>query len=748
MMPPHPPPLPTMSPPGSGPLPGGQFEYPPNQWCDRGPSQPWLGSSGVGGSSSSSCMNPSPSVGDMRLVEMAAPIQRHPGPVGSMPAPYDHGVPPPVTAAAAAPGSSISPEYSDQADEYFYAQPWAPGSYMPYASPPPSDPTCYDPWSLSSPPSPVLSPTMSYSATAAVGGSTTLHPHYTMPPQQHPSTAVGGGDPTLSPVMNPLVYETPPATALYPALPSNNVRYDHHHHPPAPRLGLPSLPSGHADYPAPSLGASPNRESLDRLSVKNAGQFPFDDFLALTDEEVRVYAEDHVTSLYLQDALRAEFRNASQVSRVVDRLVPLFLPLSFHAIGNYVSQAVLEVSDMATFEQLLNTQILKGRALFDLCIHPHGTRAVQKLISEANVRYGGSNQLPLLGAIRVCCRELAVDANGCYVLLKILDVMAQSGWLLECLLDRFIEISCSQWGVITAKKVIERCPAVDRVEMIPDMQQHYPNGSGWTEHPVIVGRHTSRLLEIFVVDFVVMARHQYGNYAVQHILQSPALSGSTQGCNALAEISRILSTSIVTLSKDKYSSNCVELLLVRGPSAFARSFAKDLLSDRRLEELLWDTYGNYVLQKLLIVMKNRGLPEFGELVKALKPSIHCILKNNKNAAGSDSSSSNGQGSSGNSLVGRNYRVAKKLVAKFPELNEGFSKARGTKTEIFLPGLGPPEAAEGGPRYAGGFTATSTPSWEAACRGDGYSRPGSPDKILDVNQETTEDKSSHQGATGG
>ncbi|KAF4750923.1 pumilio domain member 4, partial [Perkinsus olseni] len=164
------------------------------------------------------------------------------------------------------------------------------------------------------------------------------------------------------------------------------------------------------------------------------------------------------------------------------------------------------------------------------------------------------------------------------------------------LLDRFIEISCSQWGVITAKKVIERSPAVDRVEMIPDMQQHYPNGSGWTEHPVIVGRHTSRLLEIFVVDFVVMARHQYGNYAVQHILQSPALSGSTQGCNALAEVSRILSTSIVTLSKDKYSSNCVELLLVRGPSAFARSFAKDLLSDRRLEELLWDTYGNYVLQ--------------------------------------------------------------------------------------------------------------------------------------------------------
>ncbi|EER15060.1 hypothetical protein Pmar_PMAR023386 [Perkinsus marinus ATCC 50983] len=295
-------------------------------------------------------------------------------------------------------------------------------------------------------------------------------------------------------MINPIIYETTSsaaAAAQYSALPSEHGKYEHPF-----RLALPPLPPGYAELPPALLAASISRGSLDRLMVKNIGQFPFDDFLALTDEEVRAYAEDHVTSLYLQDALRADFRNASQVSRVVDRLVPLFLPLSFHSIGNYVSQAVLEVSDMATFEQLLNTQILKGRALFDLCIHPHGTRVIQRLISEANVRYGGSNQLPLLGAIRVCSRELAIDANGCYVLLKILDVMAQSGWLLECLLDWFIEISCSQWGVITAKKVIERCPAVDRVEMMPDMQQHYPNGPGWTEHPVVVGRYTSRLLDV------------------------------------------------------------------------------------------------------------------------------------------------------------------------------------------------------------------------------------------------------------
>lgn len=242
-------------------------------------------------------------------------------------------------------------------------------------------------------------------------------------------------------MINPIIYETTTSSAAaasqYPALPSEHGKYEHPF-----RLALPPLPPGYAELPPALLAASISRGSLDRLTVKNIGQFPFDDFLALTDEEVRAYAEDHVTSLYLQDALRADFRNASQVrgpprccslssfssvaqvSRVVDRLVPLFLPLSFHSIGNYVSQAVLEVSDMATFEQLLNTQILKGRALFDLCIHPHGTRVIQRLISEANVRYGGSNQLPLLGAIRVCSRELAIDANGCYVLLKV-------GWMSE-----------------------------------------------------------------------------------------------------------------------------------------------------------------------------------------------------------------------------------------------------------------------------------------------------------------------------
>ncbi|KAF4676718.1 pumilio domain member 4 [Perkinsus chesapeaki] len=710
---------------------------PPYQWWDRRPSQQhWL---------PEQC---GPASTDMRLVEMAAPLQAYPGPVSGGPSMphslYGDSSLSPFGAVHHQQGASpmeesSMPEWWEQSEDYSCSQAWAPGSNA--YSPPPPPPDYFDPWS--SPRSHMPSPVVSYSTSAG-------YP----PPPPHDNnnnnenvylTSNSSSDVnqvSLSPTMNPLVYETPAPSYLsahqYVPPPPH-----HQQQPGSARLGLPRLPLGATlpvDYhPAPHEKDS---ECYDKLKVESGGQFPFDDFLALTDEEVRSYAEDHVTSLYLQDALRAEFRNASQVSRVVDRLVPAFLPLSFHSIGNYVSQAVLEVSDMATFEQLLNTQILKGRALFDLCVHPHGTRVVQKLISEANVRYGGSNQLPLLGAIRVCCRELAVDSNGCYVLLKasrcdagsfpscvfqILDVMAQSGWLLECLLDRFIDISCSQWGVITAKKVIERCPAIDRVEADPDMQQHYPNGSGWTEHPVIVGRHTTRLLEIFVADFVSMSRHQYGNYAVQHILQSPAVSGSTAGCKALGEVSRVLSRSIITLSKDKYSSNCVELLLVRGPSTFARNLAKDLLSGRRIEELLWDTYGNYVLQKLLIVTKNRGLPEFGDLVKSLKPFIHTMLRNKSAAGGSNDNS--------NSTAGRNYRVAKKLVAKFPELHEGFSKTRSAKMDMVIHGIGSPDGRDAS-HYSGGFTATSTPSWEASCKTEGIT---SPTPIKTVLKDAVEDK---------
>lgn len=305
------------------------------------------------------------------------------------------------------------------------------------------------------------------------------------------------------------------------------------------------------------------RAVMEQQHRPGGGQaFVFDMFMRLSDREVVAYAEDHMSSIHLQDMLRKHgtgkdnLYTNEEVQQVVQRLVPHFVTLAFDPIGNYVSQAVVDVCDMPTFEMIISNQLLRGRTLYEMCTHTHGTRVVQKIISEANTRYHGSNQLPLLGAIRQCCLELALDPNGCYVLLKVLDVMGQSGWLLEILIDRMCDICCSQWGVVTVKKVIERATSVDRVEAHPHLLPTYPNdpppsptpsGPGRTpvmqqqRLPIVVGRHSRRLLKLFVDNFERLSRDQFGNYAVQHLLQGGSeLMQTDEGHQAVAQMGLIV----------------------------------------------------------------------------------------------------------------------------------------------------------------------------------------------------------------
>ncbi|KAF4676795.1 pumilio domain member 4 [Perkinsus chesapeaki] len=439
------------------------------------------------------------------------------------------------------------------------------------------------------------------------------------------------------------------------------------------------------------------RAAMEQQNRSGGGQaFVFDMFMRLSDREVVAYAEDHMSSIHLQDMLRKHgtgkdnLYTNDEVQQVVQRLVPHFVTLAFDPIGNYVSQAVIDVCDMPTFEMIISNQLLRGRTLYEMCTHTHGTRVVQKIISEANTRYHGSNQLPLLGAIRQCCLELALDPNGCYVLLKVLDVMGQSGWLLEILIDRMCDICCSQWGVVTVKKVIERATSVDRVEAHPHLLPTYPNdppaspspsAPGRTpvpqqqRLPIVVGRHSRRLLKLFVDNFERLSRDQFGNYAVQHLLQGGSeLMQTEEGHQAVAQMGLIVRPQVVEMSKHKYSSNCMEHLLAQSSPEYVRSLITEIVSTGAVRELLLDKYGNYVLQKMLTLASQEGGKTFQTLVDAVQPCVADLMYGPSPSSTQQQQAAAGHGGYGGNRaqndidVGRHQRLAKKLIAKFPQLS--------------------------------------------------------------------------------
>lgn len=238
--------------------------------------------------------------------------------------------------------------------------------------------------------------------------------------------------------------------------------------------------------------------------------------------------------------------------------------------GNYLIQKLF---DYMTSEQFCQFMALIQIDMYQICVNSFGTRVVQKLID-----YLTSSNLILnfINLLKPSVKDIITDINGSHIILKLLDLhnSTYSRAIYQEINENIVKISTHKHGCCVLQKCIEKSSESD----------------------------SESIINLLVLHCEALITDQCGNYIIQFII-------SLKKENINTQIADILVTNIEGFSKQKYSSNVVEKCFECCSDNICQKLLNSLHNEAIIISLLFDKFGNYVIQKGL-VRASKGEQEY------------------------------------------------------------------------------------------------------------------------------------------
>lgn len=263
------------------------------------------------------------------------------------------------------------------------------------------------------------------------------------------------------------------------------------------------------------------------------------------------------------------------------------------SFGNYLIQKLLERVDDNQRLELIKSS---SQSFVLISLDPHGTRALQKLVEctsteeEANI---------IVESLRGSIVELSRDLNGNHVVQKCLQKLKpeDSQFIFDAATSECVKIATHRHGCC----VLQRCLDHGNKDQF------------------------QQLCEEIIAHVDELATDPFGNYVVQYILTKQTERSESDYTNRVVNLLR---SKIVELSLHKFGSNVVEKVL-RTP-VVSDLMISELLNqsgDSKIEQLLHDGYGNYVLQTALDIARENNRYLYQRLSDTLKPLLVGPIRN-------------------------------------------------------------------------------------------------------------------------
>ena len=260
--------------------------------------------------------------------------------------------------------------------------------------------------------------------------------------------------------------------------------------------------------------------------------------------------------------------------------------ITIDSFGNYFIQKLLEyISSDLISEFFIN---IICPSFMEISLNPHGSRVIQKLLERI---YNNQNLMKIFNeCLQNSMLEIFLNQSSTHIIIKYISLIKypNNQIVYKYIVDNIYYIATHKHSCCTLQKCLNEGNNTQRKEIL-----------------ISLANISSQLFA-----------DQYGNYAIQF-----ALSLKDEEANKII-ISNYLGNFQENIS-NKISSNVYEKVLEYCDCNTKQYIIKSLCNFETVKKLLYDTYGNYVLQKTLLASTE---PYRSMYIKFIAPLIN-NLKN-------------------------------------------------------------------------------------------------------------------------
>jgi len=296
--------------------------------------------------------------------------------------------------------------------------------------------------------------------------------------------------------------------------------------------------------------------------------------------EIYPLCKDQHGCRYLQKKLEEGVPSARDI--IFKETFQHFADLMIDPFGNYLCQKMLEY---CTDEQRdLIVESVAGD-LVSISLNMHGTRAVQKTIDYLSTQRQISS---IIVALSMSVVTLIKDLNGNHVIQKCLNRLnsEDNQFIYNAVAQHCVEVATHRHGCCVLQRCIDHASDQQRIQLVTQI----------------------------TFNALTLVQDPFGNYVVQYVLDlnDPRFSEA---------IVRQFVGNVCLLSVQKFSSNVIEKCIRVSEPSTRRQLVEELLNRQRLENLLRDSFGNYVVQTSLDYAEPNQRQQLVDCIRPILPMI-------------------------------------------------------------------------------------------------------------------------------